>query len=130
MTDDITLGSLTGKHALTGCDMSGVGDANAILFVLDGVTYRAEEDECDGYRSSLGTLEIVTTPVRNTFAPVEVVGRMQDEVLTFIDAVTGRDVLSVGTDNSDSYYPCYVASFTPENMAINQHVGPSTEPRA
>ncbi len=28
-------------------------------------------------------------------------------------------VLEVGTDNSDDYYPSFVANFQPENMATN-----------
>jgi len=40
-------------------------------------------------------------------------------LIDFIDIITGKPVLSVGTDWSDSYYPYAVFEFMPENMAIN-----------
>lgn len=119
------LSDLVGKHTLTGCDQAGVGDANAFVFVLDGVAYRAQEDGNDGYRSALGEIAIVTDPVVNTFPPVEVIGRLDkgSDILELIDTVTGKTVIEVGTADADDYYPSYVANFTPENMATNARNG-------
>lgn len=119
MSDEIKLEQFVGEHEFSGCDMTGAGDANGIIFMLDGVAYRAEEDPSDGYRSYLGTLSVSTTPVRNQFAPIRVTGRMRDEVLELIDVASGKTVLEVGTDNADDYYPWFVGTFTPENMSVN-----------
>jgi hypothetical protein len=117
----MTLVDLVGPHLLTGCDMDSDGDANAIVFVLDGTAHRAQEDPDDGYRSYMGELSVSEKPVRNVFPAVSVVGRLaegNDDVLELIDAATGKTVLEVGTDHSDDYYPSFVGSFTPENMTV------------
>lgn len=116
------LKDLIGEHELSGCDMETVGDATAIVFTLSGTNYRAEEDEQDGYRSSLKDIAMVSDPPKNTFLPVKVVGRMTDdgEILELVDAATGKTVLEVGTSNADDYYPSFVANFTPEAMSVNQ----------
>jgi hypothetical protein len=43
----------------------------------------------------------------------------EHDILDLIDVVTGKVVLSVGTGNTDDYYPYWVAEFTPENMGAN-----------
>lgn len=117
----MTLKDLVGSHELTGCDMETVGDATAICFALDGVIYRAQEDPGDGYRSYLGEFDVTTTPLKNTFTAVKVVGKLSgdEEILELIDAENGKTVLEVGTSNADDYYPSFVGNFTPENMAVN-----------
>ena len=49
--------------------------------------------------------------VKNTFPAVK---------LELLDCKTGKTVLEVGTENTDDYYPCFVANWSPENMACNQ----------
>lgn len=129
----VAFSDLVGEHVLTGVSSVEVrveGDvADSITFVLDGVAYTAQEDPSDGYRSYLGALYI-GGECANTFPPVRVlareVGRRENdygsrevELLELVDAVTGEIVLEVGTDNSDDYYPSFVASFRPQHMAIN-----------
>lgn len=102
-------------------------DCNAIRFKLDGVVYVATEDPDDGYRSYLGELKIDEVDTKNPFNGVEVIASYRDinkynetsEIVDFIDTTTGDIVLSVGTDNSDDYYPCFVAYFNPAAMSIN-----------
>lgn len=97
--------------------------ANGIRFRLDGTVYEVIEDEEDGYRSSARPIQAVHTRPRNVFPPIQVVGRMgvgcYSEILYLDDAHTSKLVLEVGTDNSDDYYPGFVASFHPENMVTN-----------
>lgn len=131
----VAFDSLLGEHVLTGVDMSvervkqwgeHFKDANVCTFRLDGVIYTAIEDPDDGYRSSMDKF-FVGGAITNEFAPVKVIGTVRtkgeysqvDDVLVFTDAVTGKTVLEVGTENTDDYYPSFVASFHPENMAIN-----------
>lgn len=124
---------------LTGVDTStashdrwGDGDrmeeCQAISFTLDGVTYMAVEDPDDGYRSHLEAIRIVDgSKVVNRFPPCHVIAFRQpdddygkNDVIQFKDTTTGEVVLEIGTSNVDDYYPCYVGSFHPQAMAINQ----------
>ncbi len=127
----ITLESLVGRHLLTGVDKDTTeirkwGDefeiAQCIRFTLGGVTYIATEDPGDGYRSTLNDLAVSDRPCAEQFAPIEVTGEMKlpsdgttHNTIQFKSARTGLVVLEVGTDNTDDYYPWYVAGFTPEN---------------
>ena len=108
-------------------------DCQACRFRLDGKVYVAIEDPSDGYRSSLASLSEYQDecPMQNAFPPVQVLARHRDksayhdaDILELIDVATGKTVLEVGTDNSDDYYPSFVASFSPENMATNSPGGP------
>lgn len=128
---------LVGLHKLSGVDMShesiktlgdSFEDANVINFVLDKKTYTATEDPSDGYRSSMRDIVVTDFRVRNTFPIIRVMGIMrandtygdENDVVDFYDVETAKVVLSVGTRNTDDYYPSFVAEFTPENMATNQ----------
>lgn len=115
------LSDLVGEHVLTGVDLlASEDDANGIAFVLDERAYLVAEDPIDGYRSAAGDIvEVAAATIKNTFAPVRVLARLTDDILELIDLVTGKTVLEVGTNDEDHYYPCYVANFMPENMAIN-----------
>jgi hypothetical protein len=100
-------------------------DCQVINFVLDGVTYTAIEDPNDGYRSTMREIATSDKSVSNTFTGQEVLAKMREndkyehDILDLIDVVTGKVVLSVGTGNTDDYYPYWVAEFTPENMGAN-----------
>lgn len=134
---EVTLESLVGEHELSGVDMAaedmpayfegGTYKGSVCRFVLDGKAYTAAEDENDGYRSSMKSL-VLGGEVNNRFAPQRGLCTMRtegeygrkDETLVMRDVVTGKEVLEVGTDNTDDYYPSFVANFQPENMACNQ----------
>lgn len=80
--------------------------------ILDGKTYKAIEDPDDGYRSYLKDIEITEEKISNNFPPQKVIGKMKDDeewetnnTIQFIDVVTGKVVLEIGTDNADDYYP-------------------------
>lgn len=138
------LKDLAGEHELTGVDQdtcevegySGPRVANAILFALDGKTYRVTEDDNDGYRSSADEIQQVETAIKNVFTPVRVLARYVDgkhadqygdtnDLLELIDVANGQIILLVGTADCDDYYPSYVASWWPERMAINGGVAMS-----
>ncbi len=136
MSEEIELSSLLGDHVLTGCQygvIPNAGDyhdanANTIDFILDGETISAIEDPQDGYRSCMDKLiknrdGLVVT---NTFQAVEVFGvREPDEkyrkhdIIHLIDRITFKAVISVGTEDTEDYYPCFVGAFYPENMWMN-----------
>lgn len=109
----------------------GYEDCSVCRFRLDGVVYIAIEDPNDGYRSSMRNLIVANdVAMKNVFPSVEVLGKHRtfgdygatDDVLELVDTITGKVVLEVGTDNSDDYYPSFVASFHPENMATNADI--------
>ncbi len=115
--------ALLGEHVLEGVDFETEGIGNGIRFILDGETYLVVEDENDDYRSSAKAIEVSPdNPVVNTFDPVRVIGfaRDDDEILALVDPVTGKDIIEVGTENADDYYPMFICRFSPENMSINQ----------
>jgi len=107
-------------------------DCSACRFRLDGKVYLAIEDPSDGYRSSLASLAQFEdeVPMENVFPAVQVLARhrpagrygREADILELIDIKTGAVVLEVGTDNTNDYYPSFVASFSPENMATNPPV--------
>ena len=142
----VTLEQLVGTHMLMGVDMVeevptddpkvyrySTSPAQVCLFMLGGVVYKAMEDENDGYRSALGTVTAGgTARIRNRFPPQLMLCSLETavpappgswttkaDVLVMTDWVTQKPVLVIGTDNTDDYYPSFVAQFHPENMAIN-----------
>lgn len=108
----------------------GMEKANSCTFVLNGETYTAVEDPSDGYRSSMRYL-LKGGECSNMFPPVlvRVVHQTEDheggswktkqDILAFVDAFTGKNVLEVGTSNTDDYYPSFVSHFEPKNMVYN-----------
>lgn len=130
----VTLESLVGEHLLSGVDFiketekgEYAGDyAQLCIFELDGKVYTCKEDPGDGYRSSMDSL-IEGGTVSNRFSPQRVICSMQteggygrvDDILVMRDCLTGKEVLRIGTENTDDYYPCFVANFQPESMACN-----------
>ena len=125
-----------GKYQLQGVDEftgtvktwgDNFEDCSAIRFKLDGIVYVAIEDPDDGYRSYLGELKIDEVDTKNPFTGVEVLASHRDQnsygevsdIIDFLDTTTGRVVLSVGTGNTDDYYPYFVAYFDPTAMSIN-----------
>lgn len=132
------LKDLVGEHTLDAVDFSTerlptygdkLEDCNVMRFRLDGVVYVAIEDPEDGYRSSMKELKIDDAKtMTNVFPPIKVIGKHrtegefsgEDDVLELIDAVTGKIVIEVGTDDIDDYYPGFVSNFRPEAMVTNR----------
>lgn len=101
--------------------------ASVCRFRLNGTTYIATEDPSDGYRSMLGSIKTTNDNPVNIFPPVEVVGvyrygdtYREKDIIEFVDVYTGKVVLEIGTDNTNDYYPSFVAHFSPENMVVNK----------
>lgn len=104
-------------------------DSCGIAFTLDGVTYLCFEDGNDGYRSSAGPLlsypgmpyemggwqgEYVRWPVICSWLEREEgEWRGACEILDVRHADTGAVLLRVGTENTDDYYPSFVADWNP-----------------
>ena len=138
----VTLDSLCGKHTLDAVDVHNpavmetmkllnpeLQDAAMFLFRLDGVVYLAIEDPNDGYRSSMeGLYDMGPGPMTNVFPACEVVGSMKgpnevhdhNNTLVLRSTETRGTVLEVGTDNSDDYYPHFVAYFDPKQLPCNR----------
>ena len=90
-------------------------DINYGYFELDGTSYLIEEDPNDGYRSSVaffGESDGVKPP-RFKRPYFVIVKELQDELFILEELKSHREVLRLGTDNSDSWYPCYQFDFHP-----------------
>ena len=131
---EITLKDLTGKHFLSGVgfdavpDPEGYEDANIIDFIIDDKIISAIEDYNDSYRSCMQKLVVNRSgaDIKNKFNPVEVVGTFREDsndeindVIDFTDTNNGKIILSVGTENTDDYYPLFVSAWIPENLSVN-----------
>lgn len=128
------LSDLAGEHILTGVDLSNervkreygdeYADATCLSFRLGDTTYTAIEDPGDGYRSGMREIGESDHPLANTFPGVAVVAShvttWEDggpcDMLVLTSVATGDVVLEVGTDNSDNYYPCFIAGWSPQNL--------------
>ncbi len=135
------LKDLVGLHMLDAVDFEHITvkwgeddeygeDANVCRFRLDGTIWMAVEDPNDGYRSSMREITKLraNTKVKlvNVFPPVQVLAVYHErrryeacDILELRETATGKLVLTVGTENTDDYYPSFVASFEPENMPAN-----------
>ena len=127
--------NFVGEHILTGVakglidlpsDMYADADSCSCLdFILDDNVFSAVEDPSDGYRSCLGQILVDRNGCHiNKFVPHKVRGAFRStdrnsDVIEFTDVLTNKIVLSIGTDNTNDYYPYYVAEWLPENLAVN-----------
>jgi len=84
-------------------------------FRIGDLTFEAIEDESDGYRSMLGSLEIVQN-IRPQFRE-EVTISSSDNELFFLTNTSGQVVLTVGTDRADDYYPTFIFNWQPRNLS-------------
>ena len=143
MTKDVSFDSLVGERVLDGVDRltesvkKSYGDryeqCEVLRFRLDGITYMAIQDPSDGYRSCLGAFRIDETEVKNTFPPARVLvrklidryaGGPEADLLEMTCVATGKQILVVGTDHADDYYPSFVADFQPAHLPCNQPARP------
>jgi hypothetical protein len=117
---------------LYGVSFSGKTDEhgdiiNTMVFVLDGVGYLAKENSDDGYRSTCSEIEEVEAYMcNNLFQACEVRlshnesdGDQENDLLVGTDIKTHKVVFTVGTENTNDYYPCCIMTFDPTSMAIN-----------
>lgn len=100
------------------------------LFCIDGIVYGAYIDPLDGYRSYGIITEVTDIPnckCQFTFPPQKVIVRnihSETEYTNFYkivikDAILDKEVLVVGTDYYDDYYPCAIFDYQPMNLYAN-----------
>ena len=105
------------------------------LFCIDGVVYGAYIDPDDGYRSYgkiTAATDIADCKCQFTFPPQKVIvenvhTKIEDEFgittdaykLVIKDAILDKEVLVVGTDYSDDWYPCAIFNYQPMNLYAN-----------
>lgn len=134
----MTIDDLVGIHTI---DARGeyIRDANpdsysenslVILYRIDGKLYAFQEDTNDDYRSMLEEVREANErdleiPLAE-FAPIVCNFMIRDlhqfggtdHVLYAVDERTDLLVLEIGTENTDDYYPSFVASWTPEGVPL------------
>lgn len=104
---NIKFGELVGKRGI----LCAVDD---LKFRIGDLTFEAIEDESDGYRSSLQEFKLVEN-IRSTFR--ENVTIYFDGAYFYLKNDLGKVVLTVGTDYSVDYYPCFVFDWEPRNLS-------------
>ena len=122
------LKDLCGLHNLQGVDLVYPDDeGNYIVFKLDNICYKLSIDPDDGYRSYCIWNGIVEQEPKYCFPDVKVFCHMPEEeykqYLIFTDIENGKDVLKIGTDYFDNYYPVAFFNWKPENLHINNKGG-------
>lgn len=126
------LENLCGEHWLSGLEFgtaevesyfNDIEETEAIRFTVDNHNYLVLEDPDDGYRSYCSDIFEVDESPKFTFPGVRVYCYMgeetESEILIMRDIMTNKVILKIGTDTGDSYYPCCIFDWRPENMSIN-----------
>jgi hypothetical protein len=124
-------------------------NSHAVVFRLDGLLYRFLENPNDGYRSSLGSVDVVELtdlPLGSfvTFPPMTVTVRrfqglrpdldpqpwrdVQDDLLYALHEGHGMCVFVVGTKNIADYYPSFCATWTPEGDPHFEYLTKTEDP--
>ena len=126
MGDIPALSDLVGKHVLRTVPADAKHpfdrDASGVAFTLDDRSYLVFEDPDDGYRSAAGPLlsfdghlyQIGYSALDHINEPVLCSIRSKYEfggesnVLEMRSEETGTLIFSIGTENTDDYYPYFV----------------------
>ena len=125
-----------GKHKFSGIEpYTRFGDywveCEGYYVIIDNTVYAFEIDHDDGWRS-YGDIyipkNISVYDIKNRFLAQEVIITLHHrehtdgnkQFYTITDAETGKTILEIGTDYTESYYPMAICHYYPENMAINQ----------
>lgn len=94
---------------------SGIlGAVDGFMFRIGDLTFEALEDENDGYRSALGEFRLVNN-IRPTFRE-KVTIRTDGDYFYLINELE-KEVLKVGTDYADDYYPHFRFLWEPRNLS-------------
>ena len=124
-----------GKHEFSGIESFQYQDKydnthDGYYIIIDNNVYVFEIDHDDGWRS-YGNLyipeNVSVNNIKNRFLAQEVIITQHHrehtdsnkEFYTITDVETGKVILEIGTDYTDSYYPMAICHYYPENMAIN-----------
>jgi hypothetical protein len=98
-------------------------------FKLGDMVFEALEDPCDGYRSYLGSIEVVERTgifFPNPIATVKIVPYDSEYKYDstrsnighkLVDVEDGHVWLEVGTDAYDDWYPCFAFRYQPKSPA-------------
>jgi len=111
-------------------------DTDGVVLIIDGQQYIAYKDPDDGYRSyGMFSPLYKECEVLTTFPPQLVLIEYHDwdyiddecyihfsgSVLTIRNSENNEEILRVGTDTSDGYYPMAIFDYHPENLSINKN---------
>ena len=104
-------------RAAVGSEFDFFGVDN-LHYKLDDKVWLAVEDESDGYRSYLGSIEetshsdLIFPAVPFARVRVKEYDRPSQEGFELVDVADGHVWLRVGTDNTDDYYPSFVFEYS------------------
>lgn len=107
-------------YELSGVDIGSI----FVRIILNGIVYEFTEDIEDGYRSYMCDPKVVNKRVINTFPPVSVEIKVDSRDffsgITAYDVFTKEEVLEIGTDHYEQYYPVAISYWNPEGLIINK----------
>lgn len=129
MEEKLELEDLEGEHEVSGVDFDIVSfydsdESNRMTIVIDGIPLGFIEDPNDGWRSTFGEVQVGKPDILNMFEPIKLnftytreyeenrLGVYEGIIAYFED----KEVLKIGTDNSDDYYPVCVLEWNPTSL--------------
>lgn len=134
LEEDLELRDFEGQHLLSGVEFDNTDaryddkdKANRMTLIIDDIPFGFVEDPNDGYRSNMDCVELSDAIVNNIFEPILLeftyLGEEEHDLLVahkpgMNDKSLETAVIQVGTDLTDSYYPCYVDYWSPEKLHL------------
>jgi hypothetical protein len=94
-------------------------------YKLDDTVWEAIEDPSDGYRSYLGSIEIVDGSKDIFFkdplatVKIEKFDSRSSSGYQIVDMEDNHIWLTIGTDNTDDYYPYFVFNYKPKPQKLS-----------
>lgn len=136
ISDGIHYLSGVGSVQFTDEDSINYNDIEGYLFEIDGMTYLAYLDPADGWRSYGIMYPTTQYKCQYTFPPQKVIvtnkhineslkddwgyrNEIKRDFLIIKDAILNKEVLAVGTDYSEDYYPVAIFRYSPMNLYAN-----------
>lgn len=129
--EEITLENLAGIHYLSGFDpsipdkpnMYGEKFEDGLCFILDDKKYQVYTDSADGYRSYCSEVFQEDVVCNNVFEPIKVLINYKNtgkyeacDIIEMYSTKTGNLIATIGTENTDDYYPYVVNELEVENL--------------
>lgn len=90
-------------------------------FRIGNLTFEAVENEKDGYRSMLDEVKICSVNIHPLFRENITIINVNEgsfEGYALVNEL-GLNVLTVGTDHGDDYYPRFRFEYSPEFLTVN-----------
>lgn len=129
MEKELELEDLEGEHEVSGIEFDIVSvysydESNRMTVIIDGIPLGFIEDPNDGWRSTFGEVQVGKPNVSNVFEPIKLkfvyIREHDEDRYGIFEGIVGyhgdKEVLKIGTDNVDDYYPICVLEWNPTSL--------------